>query len=310
MNMRRPIAVVLAALLLPTGTIFRHQFRAQDKPDVNRWEKAIAAFEKQDQDKAPPKNAVLFVGSSSIRMWDLARSFPGVETINRGFGGSQLADSVHFAPRIVVKHQPRLVVLYAGDNDIAAGKTPEQVFADFKAFVQVVHKDLPKTRIAYLSIKASVKRWALADKIRQANNLIEGLCKQDDRLIYIDTFKPMLGDNGQPRPELFLKDGLHLNDQGYEIWAALVKPHLAEKKEMCLAGDGKAMMPVVIAAKASDATKKLADWELAASHAAFRFLEEIGCRWFFPAPEWTVLPTRPTLNVRVNLSDRPALLLQ
>lgn len=223
MNMRTSAAVMLACVVVLT-----HRLDAQDKADFSRWEKSIAAFEKQDADKAPPKNAVLFVGSSSIRRWNTAKSFPDVETVNRGFGGSQLADSVHFAPRIVNKHQPRLVVLYAGDNDLAAGKSPDQVFADFKAFVQVVHKDLPKTRIAYVSIKASVKRWHLADKIRQANSQIEAFCKQDDRLSYIDVFKPMLGDNGEPRPELFVKDGLHLNDEGYALWAALVKPHLAK----------------------------------------------------------------------------------
>src|SRR6516164_10408221 len=120
------IALVLAAFgrVSPTG-------RAEEKADFSRWEKDIAAFERRDRDKPPPKNAVLFVGSSSIRLWDLPKSFAGVEVINRGFGGSHLADVVHFAPRIVLPYEPRLIVLYAGDNDIAAGKTPERVHADF-----------------------------------------------------------------------------------------------------------------------------------------------------------------------------------
>src|SRR5262245_12586451 len=124
-----------------------------------RWEKAIAAFEEQDRKQPPPRNAYLFAGSSSIRLWNLPRSFPDLEVINRGFGGSQIADTVHFAPRIILKHQPRMVLLYAGDNDLAAGRTPEQVLADFKALVQVVHKELPKTRVAFLSIKPSLARW-------------------------------------------------------------------------------------------------------------------------------------------------------
>lgn len=200
--------------------------RAQEKRDFTRWEKAIAAFEQQDKDKPPPSNAVLFVGSSSIRMWNVAKSFPDLEVINRGFGGSQIVDSVHFAPRIIIKHKPRIVVLYAGDNDIAGGKSPEQVCADFQAFVKVVHKDLPKTRIAFICIKPSPSRWKLVDRARKANSLIEEVCKQDERLIYIDVGKAMLGDDGMPKADLFLKDNLHLNEKGYEHWTRIVKPHL------------------------------------------------------------------------------------
>src|SRR5262249_16691486 len=142
------------------------------------------------------------------------------------FGGSHLADSAHFAPRLVVKYEPRLVVLYAGDNDLAAGKTPEQVADDFRAFVKTVHEALPKTRILYLSIKPSILRWALVDKGRRGNGVIEDGCKRDEWLLYVDVGTPLLGEDGKPRPELFLKDGLHLNDKGYEVWASVLKPHL------------------------------------------------------------------------------------
>jgi lysophospholipase L1-like esterase len=200
--------------------------RAEDKPAAAPWESAIQAFERQDRDRPPPKNAIVFVGSSSIRLWDLAKSFPGKEVINRGFGGSQLADSVRYAPRIVVKYEPRRVVLYAGDNDLGAGKSPERVHADFRAFVEAVHRDLPKARIAFISIKPSILRWRLVDKVRQANGLIEADCKKDERLLYVDVFTPMLGDDGKPRPELFVSDGLHLNARGYELWASILGPHL------------------------------------------------------------------------------------
>lgn len=222
---RAPYPFRLVLVVVAVGLFVRHG-RGEDKPDFARWEKAIAAFERQDRDRPPPKNTIVFVGSSSIRLWDLAKSFPGVEAINRGFGGSQLADSAHFAPRIVVKYEPRLVVLYAGDNDIAAGKAPEQVFADFKDFVQVVHRELPKTRVVYLSIKPSIKRWQLVEKMRRANALIEDYCKQADRLRYVDVGKPLLGEDGKPRPELFRQDGLHLNGKGYAVWAEAVKPYL------------------------------------------------------------------------------------
>src|SRR5262249_4332898 len=141
-----------------------HAFQDK-KPDFSRWEKAIAAFEKADMTKPPPENAVLFVGSSSIVRWKLPQFFPMMDVINRGFGGSQLADSVHFAPRIVNKYKPRTVVLYAGDNDLATGKTPEQVATDFREFVKMVRRDLPMTKIVYISIKPSISRWRLWEKI-------------------------------------------------------------------------------------------------------------------------------------------------
>jgi lysophospholipase L1-like esterase len=209
----------LAAYLLPIAL-------AEEKADFARWEKDIAAFEKQDRDRPPPKNAVLFVGSSSIRLWDLPRSFPETEVINRGFGGSHLADAAHFAPRLVVKYEPRLVVLYAGDNDIAAGKSPEQVAADFRDFAGTVRKGLPKARILFLSIKPSPRRWALREKVAKANALIEAQCKQDEGLLYLDVATPLLGKDGRPRPELFREDDLHLNARGYELWASVLGPHL------------------------------------------------------------------------------------
>jgi lysophospholipase L1-like esterase len=204
---------------------------AEEKQDYSRWEKDIAAFEKQDREKAPPKNPIVFVGSSSIRLWDLSTSFPRLPAINRGFGGSHMADVVHFAPRIVLKYEPRLIVLYAGDNDIAAGKTPQRVHADFQVFVKTVLEKLPKMRIVFICIKPSLHRWALIDKIRQANALIEAECKKDDRLVYLDIATPMLGDDGKPRRELFADDGLHLNAKGYAVWAECLKPYLEPDKK-------------------------------------------------------------------------------
>ncbi|HWG44557.1 MAG TPA: SGNH/GDSL hydrolase family protein [Gemmataceae bacterium] len=221
----------LAFLIVLTTGVAKGQTRAveKEKPDFSRWEKEIAAFEQRDKTNPPPKNALLFVGSSSIRLWNLSKSFPGMATINRGFGGSQLADSVHFAPRIVLKYEPRLIVLYAGDNDIAAGKTPEQVGADFRDFVRTVHKKLPKTRIVFLAIKPSIQRWRLIDSIKKANALIAAECKKGELVSYLDVATPMLGRDGKPRSELFAKDGLHLNEKGYALWASILMPILKER---------------------------------------------------------------------------------
>ncbi|MBI3467383.1 MAG: hypothetical protein HY000_30610 [Planctomycetes bacterium] len=161
-----------------------------------------------------------------MRLWNLAESFPDLKCTNRGFGGSQMADSAHYADRIVVPYRPRVVVVYAGDNDIAAGKTPEQVFADAKALVTAAHTKLPQTRIVFISIKPSIQRWRLFDKMREANRLIAEFTRQDSRLGFVDVTEAMLGADGEPRPELFVKDGLHLSPAGYKLWSSLVRRQL------------------------------------------------------------------------------------
>jgi len=194
-----------------------------------RWEPSIRRFEEQDRKSPPPTGEIVFVGSSSIRGWNTKKYFPDLKTIQRGFGGSQVADSVHFAERIVLKYRPRIVVLYAGDNDIAAGKTPQRVLADFRAFVKKVHDALPRTRIVYVAIKPSIARWKLVEKMRAANRLIADYTKSDMRLRFVDIDTPMIGPDDRPRKELFVKDGLHLSHEGYVLWSRLVRKHLDAK---------------------------------------------------------------------------------
>ena len=195
--------------------------------NLAKWEKEISAFEASDKTNPPPREPILFVGSSSIRLWkSLAAAFSAHKVINRGFGGSQIDDSIALADRIIVPYQPKLIVFYAGDNAIANGKSPDQVFADFQTFVNKVHRALPKTRIAFISIKPSPSRWNLADKQKAANQLIKALCEKEKQLSYIDVFTPMLGANGEPRPELFVDDKLHLNAKGYELWESVIRPCL------------------------------------------------------------------------------------
>ena len=192
----------------------------------SRWESAIQEFEKQDAAQMPPKNGIVFVGSSSIRKWDLKKSFPDFNAVNRGFGGSEMSDSVEFADRIVVKYEPRIVVVYAGDNDIAHDKTPQRVCDDFKQFAERVHAKLPKAKVVYIGVKPSIKRWALVEQVREANRLITEVIAKDERLQFVDVDAPMLDTDGTPRKELFVEDGLHLSDEGYVLWTSLVKPHL------------------------------------------------------------------------------------
>lgn len=193
----------------------------------SRWERQIREFEEADRTNAPPRDAVVFVGSSSIRGWKgLAYDFPACPVINRGFGGSSIADCTRYVDRIVVPCRPRMVVLYAGDNDIAGGRSAQRVFEDYKAFVREVRRKLPGIRVAFISIKPSPARVAHLGTVRQANELIRGYAAENEGLDYIDVFGPMLAPDGKPRAELFGPDRLHMNRQGYDLWKAIVAPHL------------------------------------------------------------------------------------
>lgn len=184
----------------------------------------IAAFEAADRAHAPPKDAVLFVGSSSIRFWEsLEKDFPGVPVIDRGFGGSTIADCARYADRIVVPYRPRRIVFYAGDNDIAAGRAPALVAADFTAFVRQVRAALPGVPILFISVKPSLARWTLAAQIRETNRLVREAAAKED-FDFLDAYAPMLGADGLPRKELFREDGLHMTPEGYALWTRLVDP--------------------------------------------------------------------------------------
>lgn len=188
-----------------------------------KWTEAINKCTAADKTNPPPRDAVVFVGSSSIVKWaSLEKDFPEHKVINRGFGGSELYDSVYYADRIIIPYAPRTVVVYAGDNDLKAGKTPEKVFADFKALVAKIHAALPKTRIVYIAVKPSPSRWNIKDLGLKTNALIATECAKDPRLRFADIWAPMLNVKGEPRPELFVKDMLHMSPAGYEVWKPVV----------------------------------------------------------------------------------------
>jgi lysophospholipase L1-like esterase len=194
--------------------------------EQDRWEPNIRAFEEKDKADPPPEGAVLFVGSSTIVGWNLAKHFPGLPTINRGFGGSQIADATRYVDRIVVPCRPRIIVLYSGDNDIAAGKSPYEVAADFRAFLAKVRASLPETPVVFIPIKPSIARWKLVDKMRRANTLISRAIAQDQHCVYADIDWALLGPDGKPRAGLFKPDGLHLSEEGYAVWSRMLRPYL------------------------------------------------------------------------------------
>jgi lysophospholipase L1-like esterase len=221
---------VIHRILLSLGCVFAFTAyglaRESDDPDPARFAADIRAFESWDSRNSYPRDAVLFVGSSSIRMWRTAESFPEMPVINRGFGGSHISDANHYIDRVVLKYAPRTIVFYAGDNDIAAGKSPQQVAEDYRRFVTTVHQWLPETRMIYLPIKPSTLRWKLWPQMQEANELIAEFSASDNRLDYADTAAPLLGEDGQPRRDLLLEDGLHLNAEGYRVWTKILTPLL------------------------------------------------------------------------------------
>jgi lysophospholipase L1-like esterase len=195
--------------------------------DFARWEKDVAAFEASDRTAPPPKNALLFIGSSTIVRWKtLQQDYPGQPIINRGFGGNEIADSTHFAERMIFPYQPRMIFLRAGGNDIHNGKTPEQVFADFKQFVATVHARLPRTEIVYISLSPSIARWDERDAGKKLNTLIADFVKHTPRLKYIETTDLVLDAKGEPRPELFVEDKLHFSPEGYKLLTERIRPFI------------------------------------------------------------------------------------
>jgi hypothetical protein len=182
-----------------------------------KWEKDVVVIEKRQAENPPSKGGIVFAGSSTVRLWDLNMAFPDWRPVNSGFGGSEIRDVTHFADRLVLKHEPRTIVFYAGDNDINSGRTPDQVLTDFRAFAETIHKRLPKARIGFVTIKPSPARWTRFEVQSKANALVKEYCGKDERLAYIDVVGPMLDKDGRPREELYVKDGLHLSPAGYEI---------------------------------------------------------------------------------------------
>jgi lysophospholipase L1-like esterase len=189
----------------------------------------IARFEAAERKQPSPPGAVVFYGSSTIVRWDLSRWFPSLPAVNRGFGGSQMADARYFAPRVILPLRPKVVVVYSGDNDLAAGQTPQQIAAEFRRLVSIIHGKSPQTRIICLGIKPSRARAHLLDAQREANRLLREICQADPRLEFLDTEPLMLRPDGSLREELLADDGLHLSQEGYRVWSEALRPLLSEK---------------------------------------------------------------------------------
>jgi lysophospholipase L1-like esterase len=230
----RNLVLVLVIASVSTAAVVRAEKPVDNSPAAPvavspsaKFEKEIAAYEAADKKSPPPRGAVLFIGDSGIKKWTtLAADFPDQQVINRGFGGSQMADATYFADRIVIPYKPRLIVLREGGNDLTAGKTGEQLLADLKAFIAKVHAELPDTRIAIFSLNPNPARWSQAEKRKAMNVVLKAYIESEKGLEFIEVWDQFLGPDGKPREDLFQKDRLHNNAEGNKLYAAAVRPHM------------------------------------------------------------------------------------
>lgn len=198
-------------------------------PDPQRFQAEIKRFVQWDQKNSPPKHAILFVGSSSITLWDTATAFPGLTVINRGFGGSQIPDITYYYDQVVKPYQPAKIVFYAGENDIASGQTIEQLLQNFKVFLEKVDRDFPGTPVFYLAIKPSLLRWTMWPELDKANTEIRQFIATKPNLYYVDTASVLLSGTTKPSATLFKEDGLHLSESGYQRWQKVLFPYLEKE---------------------------------------------------------------------------------
>ena len=214
------LLLLALTLNLPTGVALAKQ----ELSTSSKWEKSITKFEAADVANPPPKGGIEFIGSSTITRWTtLVQDFPGLPVFNRGYGGSQIKDTTFFAPRIIIPYAPRIIVFHAGDNDLAAGATPEKVIEDYKELIELVHAKLPETEFCYISLKPSVKRERLRLEQQKVNEGVMELSKSNSRFHYIDQYHMVTDAKGNPRPELFAADDLHLSEAGYKLLAERVR---------------------------------------------------------------------------------------
>lgn len=217
----KPIQALIIGLLL-AGGLWAQEVHPPFYQDIQ-------AFKRKDSASFPPKNAILFIGSSSFTRWqDVQQYFPAYPIINRGFGGSTLVDQLRYLDDIVFPYQPKQIVVYCGENDLASSDTvtAQMVVQRFKELVTRIRARWPRVHILYVYMKPSPSRQLLLGKMREANALIRDFLKSKKRTAYVDVYREMIDDEGKPLGDLFGDDRLHMNKKGYTLWQKLIEPHL------------------------------------------------------------------------------------
>ncbi|MFO1462074.1 MAG: SGNH/GDSL hydrolase family protein [Verrucomicrobiota bacterium] len=216
----------LFSRVLPLLIILSGVLRAAPQ-NPQAFESEIQEYEATDRRTPPPPRPVLFVGSSSFRLWtNAASSFPGQPILNRGFGGSTMRDLLHYFDRVVLPYHPRVVVVYEGDNDLARGDSPAAVASDYVEFLDRMESQLPGIPVLLLAVKPSGSRAALMPAQQDLNSRLAAFAAHRPNVQFVDTFSPLLNDRGEPDPALFKADRLHLNQQGYDTWTPRISAAL------------------------------------------------------------------------------------
>jgi lysophospholipase L1-like esterase len=213
--LRKWIALLFTTLMLTLS------LRAQDPTRFKEEVDKIISSVKPSKNK----KLVVFTGSSSIRMWsDIASRFPNQNIINTGFGGSTMSEMFYYSQELIVDYKPEKIFIYEGDNDLATGKSQQQIIHDAEKVLNYIRGQLPK--VYFISPKPSVRRWELKEKYESLNGQLQAWANAKKNVYFVDVWTPMLNEQGQVRPELYLEDNLHMNQQGYDIWSQVLSEYL------------------------------------------------------------------------------------
>ena len=174
-----------------------------------------------------PSNLILFTGSSSIRLWtNLKSSFPKHNVVNMGFGGSAMTDLLYYVDDLILSFKPKQIFIYEGDNDISQGRTTEQILSAADSILILVRKELPDAEVVFIAAKPSLRRWSLKEKYEAYNRQLKAWTELKRNVHYADVWTPMLNSDGSIKRDLFIDDGLHLNEKGYAIWTSTLKKYI------------------------------------------------------------------------------------
>jgi lysophospholipase L1-like esterase len=229
-----PLTFLCFSAVVVQGVVPPGEYPHPWDPDPERFSDSIKKFAEKDQVLMPPKGALVATGSSSMAMWHktIRGDLAGLTVIPRGFGGSHFSDVIYFIDEVILKYQPRAVLIYEGDNDITGGKTPERIRDDLRFLVEHCRKTLPDLRFYVLSIKPSIAREALWPKMQTANAMLKAYCEATEGCHFIDVASALLNEDGGMREDIFLKDMLHLNNLGYQLWTKAIAPVLLETEKV------------------------------------------------------------------------------
>lgn len=216
MNFQKSILVLF---LLASTISFAQVYENQFKDEINNF----AVLDGNN----PLQECILFTGSSSIRMWkNPAQDFNNPKILNRGFGGSQIIDLIENFDQVILKYHPKKIVIYSGDNDVEAGKSAEIVFGDFCTLYGMIKAKLPNAEVYYIAIKPSLNRWNKVIEMQKVNTMIHEYLNTKSNATFVDIFSPMIDISGKPSEKWFMEDGLHMTDEGYQLWTKILAPYI------------------------------------------------------------------------------------